>query len=144
MFEEMKAAMLLQRVTSLDPTATPAEVVIEMATREGARYLGIDAGVLEEGRLADVVVVDLERPHLRPMHRVVAALAYAARGSDVIMTVVGGRVVYEEGRAVLVDEGEVMEEAQARADELAERAGLSALRTPWVSRGGGGVQGAES
>jgi 5-methylthioadenosine/S-adenosylhomocysteine deaminase len=135
MFEEVKCAMMLQRVSELDPTSTPAEVAIEMATREGARYLGIEAGVLEEGRLADVAVVDLQRPHLRPLHRVVSTLAYAARGSDVVMTIVGGRVIYEHGRSTQVDEAEVMSEAQARADDLVRRAGLSSLRTPWIMRG---------
>jgi 5-methylthioadenosine/S-adenosylhomocysteine deaminase len=135
MFEEMKCAMMLQRVSELDPTSTPAEVALEMATRDGARYLGIDAGILEEGRLADVAVINLKKPHLRPLHRVVSTLAYAARGSDVAMTIVGGDVVYEDGRATRVDEAEVMAEAQARADELVERAGLSGLRTPWAVRG---------
>jgi 5-methylthioadenosine/S-adenosylhomocysteine deaminase len=75
--------------------------------------------------------VDLERPHLKPLHRTVATLAYAARGSDVVMTVVGGQVVFEDGRSTNADEDEVMAEAQARAHELVARAGLEALLVPW-------------
>jgi len=76
-------------------------------------------------------VVDLERPHLRPLHRTVSTLAYSARGSDVVMTIVDGRIVYENGRCTFVVEDEVMAEAQARADELIERAGMQGLRVPW-------------
>ena len=132
LFEQIKQSMLLQRIRTLEPTVSKAEEAFELATREGARYLGIDAGVLAEGRLADVAVVDLMRPHLRPLNRAVATLAYAARGSDVVMTIVGGEVVYENGSCTRVDEAEVMAEAQSAADALMERAGLEFLRAPWA------------
>lgn len=136
LFEQMKQSILLQRVHTLEPTVSTAEEAFELATREGARYMGIDAGVLAPGKLADVAVVDLERPHLRPLHRVVSTLAYSARGSDVVMTIVGGEVVYEDGRCTRVDEAEVMAEAQARAGELVARAGMEHLLEPWRRSGG--------
>jgi 5-methylthioadenosine/S-adenosylhomocysteine deaminase len=126
MFEVMKQAVLVQRGSSGDPTASDAEEALELATCEGARYAGVDAGVLAPGKLADVVVVDADRPHLRPLHHPVSTLVYHANGSDVVMTIVGGRVVYENGRATLVDEGEIQGEADARGAELAKRAGLLA------------------
>jgi 5-methylthioadenosine/S-adenosylhomocysteine deaminase len=131
LFEQIKQAILVQRVHSLDPTASTAEEAFELATREGARYLRIDAGVLAPGKLADVAVVDLERPHLKPLHRTVATLAYSVRGSDVSMTIVGGHIVYQDGRCTNIDEVEVMAEAQRRAGELVARAGLEALLVPW-------------
>jgi len=131
MFEQMKQSVLLQRVKTKDPTITNGEEALELATREGARYLDIDAGVLEPGRLADLVVVDLAKPHLTPLHRVAAALVYSAAGSDVWMTIVGGEIIYEDGRCTKVDETEVLAEAQARAGELVERAGLAGLKAPW-------------
>jgi len=131
MFEVMKQAVLLQRVSTLDPTVSNAEEALEMATREGARYVGIDAGVLAVGKLADVVVIDLEQPHLTPHNRTVAAIVYAARGSDVVYTIVGGRIVYEDGSCTLVDEAQVMREATVRSRELIERAGLEPLLVPW-------------
>jgi len=131
MFEQMKQSVLLQRVKAREPTISNGEEAIELATRDGARYLGIDAGQLAPGKLADVVVVDLDAPHLTPMHRVVAALTYSARGSDVWMTVVGGEVIYEGGRCTRVDEGEVLAEAQARAEDLVARAGMRDLLTAW-------------
>jgi 5-methylthioadenosine/S-adenosylhomocysteine deaminase len=131
LFDQMKMGIYVQRLGSLDPTASNGEEVLELATREGARYMGIEAGVLASGKLADVVVVDLERPHLVPNHRTVATLAYSARGSDVVTTIVGGRVVVEEGRCALVDEGGVVEEARGRAEDLVRRSGIEALREPW-------------
>ena len=134
MFEQMKSGILLQRVHSGDPLASRAEEALEMATREGAAYMGLDVGSLAVGKLADVIVVNLRAPHLMPLHRVVSTLTYAARASDVEMTIVGGEVIYENGRCTKVDEDEVMDEAQVRANELVERAGLSRLRTAWQAR----------
>ena len=131
LFEQMKSGILLQRVHKGDPLASYAEEALEMATRDGAAYMGIDAGVLEAGKLADVIVINLRAPHLAPMHRVVTALAYAVRGSDVEMTIVGGEVIFENGRCTRVDEDAVMDEVQARADELVAKAGLGKLREPW-------------
>ena len=131
LFEQMKQSVLLQRVTAREPTVSNGEEAIELATREGARYMGVDAGVLGPGMLADVVVVALDRPHTTPLHRTVAALVYSARGSDVWMTIVGGEVVYEEGRCLKIDEDDVMSEARTRAAELVARAGLGSLAVPW-------------
>ncbi len=131
MFEVMKQAILLQRVHTLDPTISNGEEALEMATREGARYAGVDAGVLAPGKLADLIVVDMQRPHLTPRHRTVGALTYSARGSDVVHSVVDGTLVLEDGLCTQVDEEEVMREAQARAEELIDRAGLHHLLSPW-------------
>lgn len=134
MFECMKQSVLLQRAHTGDPTAAHVEEAIELATRGGAQYAGIDAGVLGPGKLADIAVVDLSNVHTRPVHRTVAALVYAARASDVEMTIVGGRVVYENGSCVFIDEGELMKEADARGSELVERAGMASLTSPWHGR----------
>jgi 5-methylthioadenosine/S-adenosylhomocysteine deaminase len=131
MFEQMKQAILLQRVESLDPTISKAEEALELATREGAAYLGIEAGVLAPGKLADIAVVDLRGAHTTPWHRTVAALAYSARAADVDMTIVGGRIVVEGGHSTTIDEDAVMADAQQRADELVRRCGLDGLRVPW-------------
>jgi 5-methylthioadenosine/S-adenosylhomocysteine deaminase len=130
-FEQMKMAVLLQRVHALEPTASTAEEALELATREGARYLGIDGGQIAAGKLADLAVIDLQRPHLTPRHRAVSALVYSATPADVVMTVVGGEVIYENGACTRVDEAAVMAEAQARAEDLVRRAGLEGLRQPW-------------
>ena len=134
MFEQMKQAIFVQRLHTLDPTALRSEEALELATREGARYLGIEAGVLAPGKLADLAVVDLERVHLQPLNRTISTLVYAARGSDVVMTIVGGEVIYENGASTRVDEAEVIAEARARSAELIERARLRGLLDPWRPR----------
>ena len=135
LFEVMKQAVLLQRVHTLDPTASNGEEALEMAAREGARYAGVDAGVLAPGKLADIIVVDMRRPHLTPRHRTVSTLVYCARGSDVVHSIIDGELVLENGVCTKVDEEEVMAEAQARAEELIDRAGLQGLLTPWRRSG---------
>lgn len=131
MFEVMKQALFAQRLHTLDPASVRAEEALELATREGARYAGTGAGELRPGAPADVAVVALDRPHLTPLHRVVPTLVYAARGADVVMTVVGGRVVFEDGRCVLVDEEALFAEVRERAEHLVRRAGFDGLRVPW-------------
>ncbi|WP_433548292.1 amidohydrolase family protein [Streptomyces sp. CA-294286] len=131
MFEVMKQTLFGQRQHHLDPAAARCEEALELATREGGRYAGTGTGSLTVGAPADLAVVTLDRPHLRPVHRTVATLVHSARGSDVEMTVVDGRVVFEEGRCVLVDEAALLEEAQERAERLLVRAGLDALRSSW-------------
>jgi 5-methylthioadenosine/S-adenosylhomocysteine deaminase len=134
LFDCMKQAILLQRVHTLQPEASIAEEALELATREGSALLGLEAGSIEPGRLADLVVVDLRRPHLCPLSRAVASLVYSTSGSDVSMNIVGGQVIYEDGRCTMVDEGEVIAEARVRARELIERAGLEAMSRPWEQR----------
>ncbi|MFD4631793.1 amidohydrolase family protein [Streptomyces sp. NPDC058284] len=131
MFEVMKQTLFGQRQQTLDPAALRAEDVLELATREGGRYAAAGAGTVCAGAPADLLVVGLDRPHLRPLHRTVAALVYSARGSDVDMTIVDGRVVFEDGRCPLVDEDALLTEAQERAERLVARAGFAGLRTPW-------------
>lgn len=131
MFSCMKQAVLLQRVHTRDTTVSNGEEAIELATREGARYLGVEAGFLAPGRLADLAVVKLSGAHHSPLHRVVAALVYSASPADVAYTIVGGRIILEDGRCTLVDEEAIVEEAGARAGALVSTAGLEGLLEPW-------------
>ena len=131
MFACMKQAVLLQRVNTRNPTESNGEEAIELATRAGAEYMGIDAGVLAPGKLADLVIVDQSAPHHAPLHRTVASVVYSTGPSDVTHTIVGGEVVYEDGRCTLVDEEAVTEEANGRAADLVSRAGLTPLLEPW-------------
>lgn len=130
-FECMKQAIFVQRLASGDPASARCEEALELATVEGARYLGIPAGMLAPGTLADITVVDLRRPHLRPRHRGVATLVYSARGGDVDMTIVGGRIVVERGACALVDQDTVVAEAGHAAERVIAAAGMDSLRTPW-------------
>ncbi len=129
MFEEMRLAAILQAVRH-EPGALRARDVLWMATRAGARTLGLEdeIGSIEVGKLADVIVVDRDRPHLAPGPDPYSVLVYAARGSDVRTTVVGGHVLVDQGVPLRVDAEEVVVEARLAARRLAARAGLDAPR----------------
>jgi cytosine/adenosine deaminase-related metal-dependent hydrolase len=129
MFEEMRLAAVLQ-ATRHQPGVLAAREVLSMATRGGARTLGLEQeiGSLEVGKRADVIIVDRDEPHLAPgmdgFEGTYSNLVYAARGSDVWTTIVDGRVLVHESVPVEVDRRELVNEARAAARELATRAGL--------------------
>jgi 5-methylthioadenosine/S-adenosylhomocysteine deaminase len=125
MFEEMRLAAVLQAMRR-GPGTLPARDVLWMATRAGARTMGLEheIGSLEAGKRADVIVVDRDRPHIAPGPDPYSTLVYAARGSDVRTTIVDGELLVDEFAPVRVDRTEVAVEARAAAFELAARAML--------------------
>ncbi len=125
MFEEMRLAAALQAMRKA-PGVLPARDVVWMATRAGARTLGLEheIGSLETGKRADLIVVDRDRPHLAPGPDPYSTLVYAVRGSDVRTTIVDGELLVDEFMPVRVDRAEVASEARASARRLATRAGL--------------------
>jgi cytosine/adenosine deaminase-related metal-dependent hydrolase len=123
MFEEMRLAAVLQAVRR-HPGVLPARDVLWMATRAGARTLGLEheIGSLEAGKRADIIIVDRDRPHLAPGPDPFSTLVYAARGSDVRTTIVDGDVLVDEFTPTSVDRAEVVVEARLAARDLAGRA----------------------
>jgi 5-methylthioadenosine/S-adenosylhomocysteine deaminase len=112
-FEEMRCGLLLQKAAHQDPTVLGARDAFRFATENGARACRIDAGTIDEGRLADVVLIDLSAPHIfRMTDEVIPALVYCAKGSDVETVIVNGRIVMRDRRIVTVDESAVLEEAK--------------------------------
>ena len=106
LWEELRTAAFLQKSATGDPTVLPAWEALRMATANGARAMGYadgELGVLREGALADLIVVDLQKPHLQPIHDVVSNLVYCGKASDVDTVVVDGRIVVENRRIEGVD-----------------------------------------
>ena len=126
MFDEMRLAATVQAVRR-GPGALPARDVLWMATREGARTVGLDdqIGSIEPGKRADLIVVSRDQLHLQPDRDPWSTLVYAARGSDVRMVIVDGEVLVSDYSLTRVDRDEVVADARAAAVELAARAGLS-------------------
>jgi 5-methylthioadenosine/S-adenosylhomocysteine deaminase len=122
MFQEMKAAAWLQKNQTGDPTALTAYEVLKMATITGARVLGLEEqiGSLTPGKQADVILIDLEQPHLYPRNDLTSLLAYAASGADVHTVICAGQVVMENRRLLLLDEQEIIREVQARSARILE------------------------
>lgn len=121
MWREMRLAALLHKATTGDPTMISAREALLMATRHGARCLGLesDVGSLEAGKKADIVLVDFDQPHLYPHHNAVSHLVYAAESGDVHTVLVDGDVVVRNGRCTRLDEAKICAQAQAVATRLA-------------------------
>ena len=122
MFEELTLAALLARGTGYDPTLLPPSQLLRMATVEGALAQGRrDTGLIRQGYFADLCVVDLQRPHLRPVHDVLANLTSSAQASDVCLTMARGRVVYQDGAFRTIDIERTMAMAENAAEEMKRR-----------------------
>ena len=119
MFEEMHLSALIHNGFSSDPTAVSPADVLNMATRNGARLQGRDdTGSLAVGKKADIVAVDFNKPHLIPSFDAVTTLLYSAQGSDVSMTMVDGRILYENGEYLTIDEEKVYADVRAALRRL--------------------------
>jgi 5-methylthioadenosine/S-adenosylhomocysteine deaminase len=119
MFQEMDSAAKLHKVHRLDPTVMPAETVLRMATCEGAKALGMEhlVGALKPGMKADIILLDLNKPHLTPLYNPCSHLVYAAGGADVDTVFINGRLIMENRRLLTIDE----EQAMTRVREIALR-----------------------
>jgi 5-methylthioadenosine/S-adenosylhomocysteine deaminase len=120
MFEAMRQAALLHKLQSNDPRVLPAPEVVAMATREGARTLGMEReiGSLEPGKRADVIVVSMSSARQTPIYDPMSHLVYATRGDDVRTTIVNGRVLMREKTIVSLDEAAVLGEARRLAVQV--------------------------
>jgi 5-methylthioadenosine/S-adenosylhomocysteine deaminase len=125
MFEEIRLAATLQAVREA-PGALTAQDALWMATREGARALGLtsEIGSIEVGKRADLILVDRDRPHLAPDADPWSTLAYAARGTDVALTMVDGEVLVDGFALTRIDAAEVTARARIAATELRKGADL--------------------
>lgn len=115
MFEEMKFAAVLHNGVTRDPLALLPQDVLAMATREGAKALGRQTGRIAPGYLADLILVDFTRPHLTPCHSVMDNLVYAAHGSDVVMNMARGKIIYKDGTFLTLDLEKIQAEVKSYA-----------------------------
>lgn len=127
MFQEMKLAGIIHKAVSYDPTLVPAEEVLEMATINGAKALGLenDIGSLIVGKKADFVAIDARSVRMQPWFSAVSAVVYSATGSDVDVVVIDGKIVVGGGKVLTMDEESIWKEAAKRSKEVVYRAGKS-------------------
>ncbi|EAP98063.1 putative N-ethylammeline chlorohydrolase [Janibacter sp. HTCC2649] len=126
MWQAMRQAAHLAALTSGDP-AIDAEQIVRAATIDGAHALGLDdlIGSLEVGKRADIVLLDLDQPHLTPVHDVPALLVHAAGRGDVTDVLVDGRIVVSEHRSTQVDTRDLLDRSRTRARDAAAAAALA-------------------
>jgi 5-methylthioadenosine/S-adenosylhomocysteine deaminase len=122
MFREMGTTAKLHKVIRMDPTVMDAKTVLKMATINGARVLGLEnrIGSIEPGKSADIIIVDIKKPHLTPMYNCYSQLVYSASGSDVKTSIIGGRIIMHERELLHVDLPSIMYEVKKIAQTIAD------------------------
>ncbi|MCR8659101.1 amidohydrolase [Paenibacillus endoradicis] len=122
MFEEIKAATWLQKLDYGDPTKLHAIDALRMATVGSAGLLNIghEVGTLEIGKKADIILIDLRKPHLQPIHNIHSLLSYCANGSDVDTTIVNGKVLMQGRQLLTIDEDELLKQVSTRSKRIVD------------------------
>lgn len=115
MFADVKLAAILHNGVGREPTAVMARQALEMATVSGARALGRHTGRIEVGRVADLILVDFDAPNLIPCHDVRENLVFSAHGSNVVMNMARGKVIYQNGDFFTLDLERVRDEVRRYA-----------------------------
>ena len=119
MFKEMYLAATLQKLMNNDPKSIPAFEVLKMATVNGARAMGLDkADILAVGKYADIILIDLYKPNMQPLNNIVTNLVYAGSKDNIILTMINGKILYENGQFFLK---ETPEEIYKKAEEITLR-----------------------
>jgi 5-methylthioadenosine/S-adenosylhomocysteine deaminase len=122
MLQTIRLAATLHKEVRQDACIISAAQALHMGTADGARACGWkDVGTLAVGKKADVAVLDMMQAHLLPVHDVVANIVYCGTGRDVVMTIVDGRILMEDGLVLVFDERKVLAEAVDRADRVKTR-----------------------
>ncbi len=122
MWEEVRLSAILHKGYKKDPTAIPASLALEMATKVGMEILGWgNSGVIEIGKRADLILVDLKKPHFFPRFNLISHLVYSANSSDVDTVIVDGRILMEKREVKTLDEERILYETEKRAFLLVER-----------------------
>lgn len=99
MFKEMTLVYSLAKVTTKDPKAVPAFEVLKMATVNGAKAMGlVDADILEVGKKADIIEIDLSRPNMQPINNVIKNIVYSGSKDNIKMTMINGKILYDSGK----------------------------------------------
>lgn len=126
MFREMRYTVLLHRINSLNPLFPRTEDVIEMATIKGARALGLDdeIGSIEEGKKADIIIIDIKNNRSVPIHDPVSPIVWTVTGRDVKTTIIDGQIVMEDRKLKTVNESKIIEEVEKIKGKIRTQAGI--------------------
>ncbi len=117
---EMSTTAKVHKALSNNPTVLDAKTILLMATRWGAEALGLGdkIGTIEKGKMADIVTINLKKPHLTPIYNVYSHIVYAAMASDVETVLVNGKIVVNDGKLVTADESEILYNAKKWSEKI--------------------------
>jgi 5-methylthioadenosine/S-adenosylhomocysteine deaminase len=121
MFAEMDSVAKMQKVITMDPTSMNAEQTLYAATLGGAETLGAaqQIGSLAIGKKADLIVLNMNQPHLTPLYNVPSHLVYAARGADVLHSIIDGKVIMENRKLLTMDEDHLLADMRKMGEKIA-------------------------
>ena len=127
MFQEMDTAAKLHKVVQLDPTVMDANTVVRMATCNGARVLGMDklVGSLKSGMKADIIIINLNKPHLTPLYNEYSHIVYAFNGADVDTVLINGKVVMKNRKLLTIDENDILATIEVTALKIKNSLGIN-------------------
>jgi 5-methylthioadenosine/S-adenosylhomocysteine deaminase len=119
MFQEMDIAAKIHKVNNFDPTVLDALTVLKMATINGANTLGLSSvtGSLEKGKKADIIIIDTNKPHLIPMYNPISHLVYSVSGSDVVTSIINGKILMKDRELLSVDLNQLLKDVQNISDK---------------------------
>ncbi len=118
LFSDMNATALIHKGTNENAQAVDAFNIFKAATINGAKALSINSGQIKEGKAADLAILDLNCPQLRPMNNLMAALSYSANGSEVETVIINGEIVMENKKLCFVDETEIYKNVEKIAQKI--------------------------
>ena len=120
MFQEMDTAAKIHKVSKEDPTIMNAKEVVELATIGSASVLGLDhdTGTLEVGKKADIIIINMNKPHLTPLYSIYSHLVYAVSGADVATTIINGKLIMKDRKVLTIDEESVKREVRRIAVKI--------------------------
>ena len=127
MFREMSTTAKLHKVIQMNPTVMDAKTVLKMATINGAKVLGLEdlIGSIEAGKHADIIIVDMKKPHLTPIYNYYSHLVYSASGSDVVTSIIEGKIIMQERKLLYLDLPSIMHEVNAIAQAISDNHTIS-------------------
>ena len=119
MFREMFLIEATQKINDMDAASTPAEEILKAATIGSARCMGLDnCDVIDEGKTADLIVIDLHRPNMQPINNITKNIVYSGSKENVKMTMINGKILYENGEFINTDVEEIYAKAQKVIDRI--------------------------
>ncbi|MDX9815912.1 MAG: amidohydrolase family protein, partial [Smithellaceae bacterium] len=123
MFREMDSTAKIHKVMSLNPTVMSAQTVLRAATIGGAKILGLEKliGSIEVGKRADIILIDMNQPHLTPVYNYYSHLVYAARGADVKISIIDGKIIMKERKLLTIDLPKTIEAVNQIARQIANQ-----------------------
>jgi cytosine/adenosine deaminase-related metal-dependent hydrolase len=130
---DLREAAFVARLRAQARSVMPPETVLEMATLNGARAMGIadQVGSIEVGKRADFILINMDAPHLTPVWNPAATLVRSATGSDVDTVVIDGQIVMQGRKVLTLDEEAILDDVRKRYRAVAERAGLQGTGPAW-------------